>query len=305
MKDLQSRLLIAGIGIPLLILLIITGGMWFTGIIVIISAVSLWEFYSLCRHKGMEPFAGLGVITGIIFQLAFWYFLSSNALFEFLLVALILIISYIILLLTFQILSKRHGPITLLGATLLGNFYITGLFSCLIAIRNFDSILNTIDRQAASFLILHMNRTDYILMMNSNHWGYFVLCVFIAVWLCDTAAYFIGKNFGKHKLAPRISPKKTIEGFIAGIAGSIIGFAVSAWITIPFIHVFEYSILIGIIIGLAGQVGDLAESQFKRDAQVKDSGRTLLGHGGFLDRFDSILFVFPAILIYFMLKLFL
>ncbi|HEX8254113.1 MAG TPA: phosphatidate cytidylyltransferase, partial [Thermoanaerobaculia bacterium] len=113
----------------------------------------------------------------------------------------------------------------------------------------------------------------------------------------DIAAFYVGRTFGKHKLSPRISPKKTIEGLLGGVAASVIAAVV---IHFTFFDRFplHHAIIAGIILSVAGVIGDLAESMWKRSADVKDSGTLLPGHGGFLDRFDSILFTAPILYCY-------
>jgi phosphatidate cytidylyltransferase len=124
-----------------------------------------------------------------------------------------------------------------------------------------------------------------------------VFFLLLVVWLGDSGAYYVGKKFGKHKLSPRISPKKTIEGLAGGIAVSIIAAIV---IHLTFFRNFplHHAIIAGVLLSVAGVVGDLAESMWKRSAAVKDSGTLLPGHGGFLDRFDSILFTAPILYCY-------
>lgn len=129
------------------------------------------------------------------------------------------------------------------------------------------------------------------------------LAVFIVAvtWSGDTGAYFIGKNFGKHKLAPRLSPKKTIEGSIGGFFSAIIAVFILllSWTALRSVISWRDAILLGIIIGFIAQIGDLAESAFKRDANLKDSGNTILGHGGILDVIDSLLLTIPASYLFF------
>ncbi len=120
-----------------------------------------------------------------------------------------------------------------------------------------------------------------------------------SIWICDSAAYFIGRAFGKHKIAKLISPNKSWEGGIAGLIA-----AIAAWlIARSYIGGFEQvslstAIAMGIIAGAFGQIGDFAESMLKRDAGVKDSSTLIPGHGGVLDRIDSILFVAPLVYLY-------
>lgn len=123
-----------------------------------------------------------------------------------------------------------------------------------------------------------------------------VFAIIVLIWLSDIGAYFSGKFLGKHKLFPQISPNKTWEGFFGGGLAVIIGACIISY------SAFDYSLMqwlvIGVIVWLFGSVGDLVESAFKRFFNIKDSGTMLPGHGGFLDRFDSFLFVIPMVLAY-------
>lgn len=124
-----------------------------------------------------------------------------------------------------------------------------------------------------------------------------VFFLLLVVWLGDAGAYYVGKQFGKRKLSPRISPKKTVEGLIGGITTSVITAVVIHFTFFPNFPLLA-AIVIGVILSVAGVVGDLAESMWKRSAAVKDSGTLIPGHGGFLDRFDSILFTAPILYVY-------
>ena len=130
-------------------------------------------------------------------------------------------------------------------------------------------------------------------IQGTDPWLTFLLVAII--WLGDTGAFYIGSRWGKHKLAPTISPKKSWEGAIAGFATSLI--ATGVWSYCQLDRVDLGVLAIGAIAAVAGQVGDLVESMFKREAKVKDSGTLLPGHGGLLDRMDSALFAAPALLI--------
>lgn len=184
---------------------------------------------------------------------------------------LILILSYLILVsfisFIFSLFQKNNKSIEFIGAVVFSFIYISFGFSSLYLIRElFDQGLELL------------------------------LTILFSIWICDSAAYFTGKYFGKNKLWERISPKKTWEGAIGGFIASIITF-------FAFFKIFElelevfYVLLIGLFIGVFGQVGDLFESKLKRDVQIKDSSNMFPGHGGVLDRFDSLIFVSPFILI--------
>ena len=128
----------------------------------------------------------------------------------------------------------------------------------------------------------------------NHHWLMFALLV---NWTGDAGAYYIGRAFGKHKLAPRVSPKKTVEGAAASVVASVLlagGYLVAAIPALPWWH----ALAVAILANIAGQLGDLAESAMKRGASVKDSGTLLPGHGGFLDRVDSTLFALPVVYAY-------
>jgi len=128
--------------------------------------------------------------------------------------------------------------------------------------------------------------------------GYAVLTVFIGVWSCDTLAYFVGSAIGKHKIFPRVSPNKSWEGSLAGLAGSFI--ALMLIVRAGWLPGLDYTdaLILGLITGVAGQLGDFAESLVKRDVGVKDSSNLLPGHGGAWDRLDSILFAAPLSYLY-------
>ncbi len=128
---------------------------------------------------------------------------------------------------------------------------------------------------------------SFLIYIRSLTWGYvFLFTVFFCTWSCDVGAYLIGSKFGEKRFCPRVSPKKSWEGFFAGALASTVCGALLA-------RVFEFPpiplLLLGLICGIAGQIGDLGESVLKREAEIKDSGNIIPGHGGFLDRFDSIL----------------
>jgi phosphatidate cytidylyltransferase len=151
------------------------------------------------------------------------------------------------------------------GALLLGVVYIFGSWRCGIELR-----------------------------ANSPHWLFFAL---VLNWVGDTAAYYAGKNFGKHKLAPAASPKKTWEGAIASVIGSMIFGILYAQRFLPEVPV-AHVLVLAAVANVAGQFGDLSESALKRGAGVKDSGNSLPGHGGWLDRVDSSLFAMPVVYLY-------
>lgn len=132
-----------------------------------------------------------------------------------------------------------------------------------------------------------------------DNYEYVLVGTFVLIWVNDSFAYLVGKNFGKHKLFERISPKKTIEGFIGGAVASIIaGYFIFIYIDLLFWWAW---IVLAIIVSIFGTLGDLVQSKFKRKADVKDSGKIMPGHGGIFDRMDSMLFSSTFVFIFILL----
>lgn len=173
------------------------------------------------------------------------------------------------------LLAKKDEVIIHLGKIFLSVIYIVVPFSLIVQIPFLNSDFN------------YINTT--------------ILGVFILIWTNDSFAYLVGKNIGKHKLLERISPNKTIEGFLGGMLFTFIAsyFIAQQFTTLKLIH----WIFIAGIVSVFGVLGDLIESMFKRQANIKDSSKLIPGHGGFLDRFDSVIFAAPFIFIYLQLIL--
>jgi phosphatidate cytidylyltransferase len=145
----------------------------------------------------------------------------------------------------------------------------------------------------AFFIPLSLVHMTYIRDLSSGMELMFF--IFVVVWVLDTAAYVFGAIFGKHKLAKTISPKKTVEGAIAGIIFGILAAVVFRYVFMQNILTMWCSVVLGFVIAVVGQFSDLAESIVKRDGSFKDSGKMIPGHGGFFDRFDSYIFATPVV----------
>jgi phosphatidate cytidylyltransferase len=175
----------------------------------------------------------------------------------------------------FELSRNKESAVANIGATLTGIFYI-GLFS-------------------ASLVKLREYYADSYFFYDQG--GYLIISLFATIWICDSAAYFIGSAFGKHKILTRISPKKSWEGGIAGFIFSVLAMVIAKILILDLLSIQD-AVAIGIIIGTFGQAGDFVESMIKRDANVKDSSSLIPGHGGIFDRFDSLLFSAPLIYLY-------
>lgn len=235
------------------------------GIFLVICFFSLLEFYKLAGLDGMIPLKTLGTVSGVaVFILSF--FISQETIssrYYFLIFPLIAFV-YVIKLYK----KTEQKPFTNIAFTFLGIFYVAVPFA-LLNVATFEEGYYNYEIILGSLLIL---------------------------WASDSGAYFAGTLFGKHRLFERISPKKSWEGFWGGAALAIL----ITYILTLFFHslsVFDW-IIVSLIIIIGGTFGDLVESLLKRSIEIKDSGDSLPGHGGFLDRFDGLLISAPFIVAY-------
>lgn len=300
MNELTKRVAVAAIGIPVAIGLFWLGGIWFFLAVVVISLGSLIEFINIAEKKEIHIDKKLLIGLSFIMQAIAYYLYSSSKLSLVFPVTGIFIMFSTLVLLTSKLFSAKCKSIESVFVGIGGMIYLPFMMLSLYFLREFNLFL--LNAQVFDINLPMMNDFFGLLSsMQNHHWFWFVLLMFSGVWVCDSGAYFLGKAFGKHKLLERVSPKKTIEGAVGGFLCSAIWFSGLAAVLLPQIPIID-SILMGLIIGIVGQIGDLAESQLKRDAGVKDSSNLLPGHGGLLDRFDSIIFVAPSIFIYLVLR---
>ena len=255
-----TRILTGVIGIPIVIAIVVLGNPLLLLVVLAASCIGVHEIYHAFENK-YKPIKELGYGAVILyFALFSWinhYFYIYCAL-------------LIIVALSTMVLKYPKYSIVDVSLTLLPVFYVGLLFSFFVAIRGMQE------------------------------GGFWIWLVAIAAWGCDTCAYFTGMTMGKHKLAPKLSPKKTIEGSIGGIIGAGILAAIYTIVYTQFAyaHLNKYMLIIVAATMLAAavsQLGDLAASAIKRYFKEKDFGKLLPGHGGILDRCDSILFVAPII----------
>lgn len=236
-----------------------------------LSQTACFIIFFLCGILCVLEFTKLIQLKGYLQYIIFTAFLSvftfleiANQ-FKIILLGLTLLVN---LYLITNLFSKQKTPITTLHKYIYSSFYISSSFVFLLALTSFQSTYNP----------------------------YILLGCFVLIWVNDSFAYLVGKNFGKHKLFERISPKKTIEGFIGGIIFSCIASFFIAKFTNTL--TFPNWLIIALIISTFGTIGDLIQSKFKRQAGVKDSGALLPGHGGIYDRLDSLIFSAPFVYTY-------
>jgi phosphatidate cytidylyltransferase len=232
----------------------------FTGIVAVAGGLSLYELYRLCFQAASRPVA---VGIGLLGCMALIIGPHQPALVPAgLLVAVVAVLSIPVLLDVPLVDSLRDAALVVTGM-----LYVGLTLSYLVVVRLLPD--------GASLL-------------------FFLLLV---TWAADTAAYYVGTLYGRRKLAPRISPKKTVEGLAGGVIGATIVACVARWTFLPEFSLVDTLVLALLLTG-AGLWGDLVESAIKRSANVKDSGGLLPGHGGMLDRLDSLLFTAPAFYYY-------
>ena len=255
-----NRTLINVIGIPAILYLLWRGGLGFALFIFLVMIIGLDEFYRMNTNERQSPVKLTGYIFSVLIS-AYYFWLPAITLLQ----GLSFLACFIIITLFIEMGRDIPNPTRNMGITVLGIMYVPVLLGSVIALRNLDTIYST----------------------------YFTVSMVVAIWICDSVAYIFGMKWGQKKIFPRVSPNKSWVGSLAGLVSTFIVFYVLRGQGIlPDLTILDVAVF-SIITGFFGQVGDFAESLLKRDVGVKDSGKLLLGHGGVLDRFDSITFASP------------
>lgn len=266
-RNILKRAPVTLIGIPALIGLTLYTHDVFMVFFTIGGLLILGEAYRMARPNGTEPniWAGYLLYLGLVGD----QLLGNGQYLG------VLLIVFILVLMTWEMFRKKPHVMENVGTTFFAAVFV-GL-------------------AMSYFILLQQLGFDG---KGGHLGGYAVLTVFIGVWTCDTMAYFIGSAIGKHKIFPRVSPNKSWEGSISGLVGSFVALLLivrAGWL--PGLDYID-ALWLGLIAGVAGQIGDFAESLVKRDVGVKDSSNLLPGHGGAWDRLDSILFAAPLSYLY-------
>ncbi|MFH0772334.1 MAG: phosphatidate cytidylyltransferase [Candidatus Omnitrophota bacterium] len=240
---------------------------FFCLVLTTVVALALYEFYTLVEKKGILIFKISGVLIGIIVPISVFFSFEPTKGWE-----LFFIIAVVLAIFILQF-TRRESNQAIVGVstTIFGILYVSWTFSFLMKLK----MISEASLPSGSLLVA------FLLLVTKSG---------------DIGAYFIGSYFGKHHLIPRISPKKSVEGAIGGLAFSVF-FAFLSKYYLPGIPVFHL-IILGCVLGILAQIGDLSESLIKRDCQVKDSSNLIPGLGGILDLVDSILFSAPTLFFY-------
>lgn len=286
-KNLLIRTAVAAVAIPIILWICYQGGVWLWGMVTLFFVVALSEFLMAERYRpasapflliivaGLIHMLGCGpselsvlIDLGLLGNILRWFYSAPPLMLVFLASGMILAVG-------------KRSPAELFQSysrLIWGLVYLFTLYPFVIYVGN-SSVM-----------------ADPTMPLG----GDWLLFLFGLLWLGDTAAMFVGKAFGKHKLAPAVSPNKTIEGFIGGIVGAIVVAIILGFWRLDMIPLWQL-VIIAIFCSIFGQLGDLVESMWKRSLNLKDSSALIPGHGGVLDRFDSLLFAAPVM--YFCMQL--
>jgi len=254
----KQRILTALVALPILILCVFYASLGlFAGVLFVLCALALQEFYRMALPGSRRLEASLSIVAGVACCVGLVYAQSPPAVLVSLVLPFILVaVVYLVRVQVMQTVSRD------LSMSLLGILYIPVLLSHAVLLR---------------------------MLPDGRHWVFLVLFIVMA---SDTLAYFVGMKCGRHRLYEAVSPKKSIEGSVGGLVGGVLGATIFKALFFHDLSGLDV-ILLGTAVGVFSQVGDLVESLMKRSFGVKDSGVLIPGHGGVLDRLDSLLFAFP------------
>lgn len=255
-----TRLISGIVLVALALLFICTGGDILLGVMLVLSLIGMFELYRVFKvEKSLPGFMGYLACIAFYLDLRFKFCQDNQVIF----------LTFLILLLAVFVFGYPKFHSNQIMATFFGLFYVGVMLSFLYQTR---------------------------MLPNGQ---YIVWLIFLCSWGCDTSAYCVGMLFGKHKMSPLLSPKKSVEGAIGGVIGSMLLTALYCFIISKAFHLDDFGILTLVIIAgvgaLISMVGDLAASAIKRNFEIKDYGKLIPGHGGVLDRFDSMIITAPII----------
>ncbi|WP_139488952.1 phosphatidate cytidylyltransferase [Brevibacillus dissolubilis] len=262
----KQRIITGVIGGIIFITLVYLGDIWYSGLIFLLALIGLFEFLRMAK---IPPFSVPGLLSYLLMGGTLWPYLFFGAQVPINFSSLLM--SILLLLLFYSVLRKNEFHIEHVALTILGALYIGYGFQYMAAMRQ--------EATGGSFWL--------------------TMLILLGIWSTDSGAYFVGRSMGKTKLWPAISPNKTVEGSIGGLfIAMLIVVGVNQlliWNHVSGALPFVQALGIAFVTGIVAQMGDLVESGMKRHFGVKDSGQIIPGHGGVLDRFDSLLIVFPTL----------
>lgn len=288
MSELALRILFSVVAAPLALWIVLAGGAPLAALLAVVSALGAWEFFRIARGSGARPLDDVGIaLAGLVPLAVHAHYLGLLAFRP----ALAAVVALAVLAATIWLRGVEGGPLGAAATTLLGVAYTAGMLSFGYAIRYHD-VVRGYDIVGARHLALGP------LSVPVAPGGVLLILPLVLTWASDIGAYFVGRALGKRKLIPSVSPGKTVAGAVGGLVASMLVawlYARSVLVPVANLGFSPWGALgFGALISIAAQVGDLFESLLKREARVKDSSHIIPGHGGILDRFDSLIFVLPV-----------
>jgi phosphatidate cytidylyltransferase len=271
-SETTTRVMVAAVGIPIALGVMYLGGWVLALLIALVAVLATREFYSMVERKPARPLRLLGCATAAAF-VGLAAITPSAGPEDAGFVSAIVLATLTIAIAAIWLRGVAGEPIVSISTTLAGAIYTGLLLSFALFLRHLPG------------------------SVDARHGTLLLLAPVLLTWTSDTFAYFVGRTWGTRKLIPRVSPGKTVQGALGALVGSMLVSVLYALLLNRYptyrLGLWE-ALLFGLAISVAAQVGDLVESLMKRDAGVKDSGTLLPGHGGALDRFDSLLFTLPV-----------
>ena len=288
MSELAKRVLFAIVAAPIALGVVLMGGAPLAALLAMVSAIGAWEFFRIARAAGARPLDDVGIALAGILPLAIHgHYLGVFAVNP----AAVAVVVLLVMAATIWTRGVAGAPLAAASTTLFGVVYTAGMLGFGYAIRYHD-IVRGYDAVAGARLGLGA------LSVAVAPGGVLLMFPLLLTWASDIGAYVFGRSIGGAKLIPSVSPGKTIAGAVGGLITSmVVAYFYARVVLVPVAHLGFTpwgALTFGFVISVAAQVGDLFESLLKREAKVKDSSHIIPGHGGVLDRFDSLIFVLPV-----------
>lgn len=272
LSNLAARVLFAVVAVPLVVGLAYLGGLPLALLLAAVAGLAAWEYYSIAAAAGERPMAITGTVIAAAIPLAVHAYHAGR--FNPPIFALAATVVLIVFALSIWLRGVDGRPIGAVASTLFGAIYTGGMLSFAYGLRYHNYAIGTYAGMAL------------------------VLYPVLLTWTSDTAAYFVGRSLGRRKLIPSVSPGKTVAGAVGGVVATVVvSWVYARYVLPPFakLAVLPWpAVWFGVVMSVAVQIGDIAESLIKREAGVKDSSHIIPGHGGVLDRLDSLLFAIPV-----------
>jgi len=270
-SNLAIRTAFAAVAIPIVLIAVYAGGVVLALLLALAAGLSAWEYFRLARAAGQPSLESEGIVLAVLLPLAVHAYRTGD--FNPPVLTFGAIVILLLMIVGIWRMGVQGSPIPGIAITVFGVLYASGMLTFAYGLRYHNYAVGA---RAGALLLL------YPLLLT---------------WTSDTAAYFAGRALGRHKLIPAVSPGKTVEGAV----GALVLTALVSWLYAHYVLApgaelaltTANAVLFGVVVSAAVQFGDLVESLFKRAAGVKDSSHIIPGHGGILDRFDSLIFVLP------------